>query len=257
MLFRPVYGPELEVIYQTIAQSNAPLSRQTIHHACLRSYKNNQTISPQSIDDALSFLVAALLIEEQDGFRLTNTIINNQPFQMTLISNLQSLSNHKAKAIQELDVLYFSLLKELFIEKDQLYVEDVHKEANKLRSVSEIGGLSQEKIRSWKRVMSFLGIGKRVATGFQCVYAPKLIQEIIFSWQKEGFIQEFLESQFYRYLPFQTQEGELAQAVTQPFLYLHQQQIITMRAYQDSSSKPYFGQRRWRYVICREGVTNE
>ena len=256
MLFRPVYGPELEVIYTFIKQNPTPVARQAIYEACLPQYVNERTISPQSIDDALSFLAAALLIKDQYGFQVHKTGERNISFRLTVIMHMQKLTKGEVHAIHELDRIYFLLLQELFIKPDRLYISDVHVEANKLRPVKELGGISQEKIRSWKRVMTFLGIGQRIASGFQCAYAPTLLQEIIAAWRtREGFIQDLLEGHFIHYLPFQTEAGELAQAVGQPLWYLQQRQIVQMRAYQDASNKPYFGKRRWRYLVYKGGVT--
>lgn len=255
MLFRPVYGPEIEVIYTFIKQNPTPVSRQVIYEACLPQYGDKRILSSQSIDDALSFLLAAMLIEDRDGFRIRQSGVTEGSFRLTVIAQMQKLAQREVPPNHELDVQYFLLLQELFIKPDRLYVGDVHAEANKLRSVTELGGVSQEKIRSWKRVMAFLGIGRRVANGFQCVFDPSLLQEIIAAWQtREGFIQDLLEGHFIDYLPFQTQAGELAQAVGQPLWYLQQQQIVQMSAYQDASSKPYFGDRRWRYLVYEGGM---
>jgi len=255
MLFRPVSGPELEVVYDLIAQSDVPVSRQTIYRACLLHHKDKSIVSPQSIDDALSFLVAAFLVEDRDGFCLREPRNPTTSFQLAVINRLQALTNRKITPKYELDSLYLLLLQELFIKPDLLYVSDVHTEANKLRPVAELGGLSQEKIRSWKRVMAYLGIGRRIREGFQCVYSPTLLQEILATWdRREGFIQDFLEEHLVGYLPHQTQTGDLAHAVGQPLQYLHQQQDILMRPYQDAPNKPYFGEQRLRYLFYHGGV---
>ena len=254
MLFRPVSGPEIEVIYTLIAQSPEPLSRQALYQACFPTYLDGRAVSSQSVDDALAFLVSAFLIEEKSGFKLIQPKKTRAPFRLALISQLQKLASGAVEPVNKIDALYFVLLDQLFVKPDQLYISDVHAEANKLRLVVEMGGISQEKIRSWKRVMAFLGVGQRIAQGFQCVYTPKLLQQILSVWSvREGFIQEFLEEHFVHYLPFQTQAGDLAQAVCHSLDYLKQQQIVQMRAYQDSSSKPYFGERRWRYITYRKG----
>jgi hypothetical protein len=252
MLFRPVYGPELEVIYNLIAQSQTPLSRPMIYQACLPAFFDGRPVSPQSIDDALSFLVAAWLIEDRNGFKAIAPERNQSSFRLTLISHMQSLARGEIVPLHDLDALYFLLLEEMFIRPDRLYVEDVHTEANKLRPVMEMGGISKEKIRSWKRVMAFLGIGQRIADGFCCVYDPTLLQEIIDAWRaREGFIQDLLETHVMNYLPLQTETGALAQAVGQPLLFLQKQQIIHMSAYQDASSKSYFADQRLRYLVYR------
>jgi hypothetical protein len=252
MLFRPVYGPELEVIYSFIAQSQTPVSRQAIYQACLPSYVDMRAVMTQSIDDALSFLVAALLVVDQGGFRLNESGERDASFRLTVIAHMQKLASGKAAPLHKLDALYFLLLQELFIKPDHLYISNVHAEANKLRPVAELGGISQEKIRSWKRVMTFLGLGQRLADGFQCVYTPGLLLEIIAAWPvKEGFIQDFLEGYLIHYLPCQTQAGDMPQAVEHPLQYLQSQQTVQLRAYQDASSKPYFGEQRWRYLVYK------
>lgn len=250
MLFRPVSGPELEVVYYLVIQSDRPLSRQTLGQHCLPLYADKRAVSRQNLDDALSFLIAArLLVEDSAGFKATASFSAPLSFRLTLLRQLQGLAAGDLEAAHETDALYFQLLDHLFIKPDQLYVADVHAEANKLRPVADAGGISQEKTRSWKRVMAFLGIGQRIAQGFQCRYTPNLLLEILDTWpERKGILQKFFESHLSLYLPFQTQADDLAHAVSCSLLHLHQQQVINMSAYQDSSSKPYFGEKRWRYI---------
>ena len=56
MLFRTVYGPELEAIYRFIAGFDKLVARQAIHAAFLVDVQGG---SKQSVDDALSFLQAS------------------------------------------------------------------------------------------------------------------------------------------------------------------------------------------------------
>jgi hypothetical protein len=253
VLFRPVSGPELEVIYALLCRSDVPLTRHTLGQRCLPHYADRRTVSRQNLDDALSFLITAHLVQDDEGL----TALTHQPeplsFRLLLLRQLHALAAGEIDPSHETDALYLQLLDHLFVKPDQLYVADVHVEANKLRSVVDIGGISQEKIRSWKRVMAFLGIGHRIAQGFQCRYAPDLLLEILCAWpEREGILQELFESHLALYLPFQTESGELAQAVSCSLLHLNQQQIVLMSAYQDSSSKPYFGDKRWRYLTHGE-----
>lgn len=139
MLFRPANGPELEVVYSFIAQSPTPVSRQAIYQACLPYYVDKRTVAVQGVDDAISFLVAAMLIEDRSGFRLCVSERGNSSFRLTAIAQMQKLANREVTPIHELDTLYFLLLRELFIVPDRLFVGDVHAEANKLRPVTELG----------------------------------------------------------------------------------------------------------------------
>lgn len=254
MLFRPVYGPELEAVYNLVNQSDVPLTRQMISQLCLPLYLDKRAVSRQNLDDALSFLIAAGLVEDKGHLKAITPANESASFRLVLLRQLQALATGEIEAAHETDALYFQLLDQLFIKPDLLYVADVHAEANKLRLVADMGGISQEKIRSWKRVMAFLGIGQRIAQGFQCRYAPDLLIEILGAWsEQEGILQELFENHLALYVPFQTQAGELAQAVSCPLFYLNERQVVNMRSYQDSSSKPYFGEKRWRYIVLEGG----
>lgn len=255
MLFRPVSGTELEVVYSLVCQSDRLLTRSVISQHCLPLYADKRPLSRQILDDALSFLAAArLIIEDNAGFRAVKPSHPALSFRLTLLRQLQALACREVEATHETDTFYFQLLNHLFIKPDKLYVADVHSEANKLRPVADAGGISQEKIRSWKRVMAFLGIGQRIAQGFQCRYSPDLLLEILNAWsEREGILQELFEGHLSLYLPFQTQADDLAQALSCPVLHLHQRQVIGLKAYQDSASKPYFGEKRWRTITLAGG----
>jgi hypothetical protein len=248
MLFRTVYGPELEAIYTYLATAGQPLSRENIHQAFMPTFRDGRPASPQNVDDALSFLVAAHLIHEDGSFCIP-TDAGECPFRLLVLRQLQYLTRGEIEARHPVDRLYILLLDELFIKPDRLFVADVHAEANKLRQVKEMGGLSKEKLQAWKRVMTFLGIGQRVDTGFQCAYTPDLLLAMLDSWsERTGLLQSFFESHLANFLPFETQTGALAQAVSLPVLYLAAQGELALSSRQDSPSKPYFGERRFRYI---------
>jgi hypothetical protein len=248
VLFRPVYGPELEAIYRYVINCEKPVSRQEIYEMFV-PHISNATISTQNIDDALSFLLATQLIGLDSGvlrLRLTSTA---DTFPLVVLRQLQGLALGGIEPLHETDRLYFRLLDELFIQPDRLFVADVHAEANNLRSVADIGGLSQEKIRAWQRVLSFLGLGHRVGKGFQCAVSPDLLLCIFQVWhQPAGYLQSFFEQHLANYLPFQAATGELSTAVEQSLLYLANRGLLTMTPRQDTSTKPYFGERRLRYI---------
>lgn len=252
MLFRPVYGPELAAIYDYVIQKNGTVSRQDIYQSVLPIYRGDKVASTQNIDDALSFLVAAGLIT---GSRRFQAVLSTdiESFCSVVLQQLQALACGKTEPLHEIDSFYLFILDHLFIKPNRLYVANLHAEVNKLRRVTQMGGISQEKIRSWKRVMTFLGLGHRIGQGFQCVYSPRLLLNIFDMWKEdEGFIQTFLEEHFVDYLPFQTSAGDLAQAVQRPLLHLMTEGKLTMYTRQDSSSKPYLGKKRFRYIVCHK-----
>jgi hypothetical protein len=256
MLFRTVYGPELEAIYRFIVREDGPCSRQAIRTAFTPKYTEIKTVSYQNVDDALSFLESALLIEASEGDYKALDPIPNTSFRVKLLFQLRNLELGLIKSIHPLDPLYMLILTELFIHPDLLFITDIHREANQLRQVADAGGLSREKLQAWKRVMEFLGVGQRVLSGFRCAYSPSLFIEILNQWPKgKGTLQLFFEEFFDCILPFQRKNGDLAQATQVSLAYLNDQGLITLTPLQDSPTKPYFGERKLRY-IARKGTTN-
>jgi hypothetical protein len=251
MLFRTVYGSELEAIYNFIAVTESPLFRQDIHAAFI---PQAATLLPtQSVDDALAFLESVYLIKEQKGYYLPINPNNEETFRVKTLRQLRNLELGNLEPIQPIDSLYLLILTELFIQPNRLFVVDVHGEANRLRQVSAIGGLSREKVQAWKRVMEFLGVGQRVANGFRCAYSPQLLLEIITEWSEtSNTLQLFFEEHFNNILSCHTVKGTLAQAVEVPLYYLNSLRLIALSSRQDSPSKPYFDEQKWRYITRLE-----
>src|SRR5205085_4162754 len=116
--------------------------------------------------------------------------------------------------IPPIDFLYITLLEQLYITPNQSWISDVHAAANQLGLAQQIGGISQEKIGAWKRVMEFLGLGYRMGSGFYCLYRPELLQAIALRWPlTEGLLQEFFEAYLKSCVPCFTARGEVAQPV--------------------------------------------
>lgn len=247
MLFRTVYGPELHAIYQFVVNTNPPPSRKIIHRAFVPTVDGSST---QNSDDALSFLAACSLISQgNNGDFQANSSLEHLPFRLLVLRRIREIAEGLAEGQSKSDPLYWIILNELFILPDHIYVTDVHTEANRLRQVEKIGGLSHEKLQAWKRVMSYLGVGTRIAGGFQCAYDPQLILDILRQWHEgSGSLQEFLESHFLLFLPYRTKTDSLATAVQHTLLYLEVSGQIILTARQDSPSKPYFGTRRIRHI---------
>ena len=260
MLFRTVYGPELEAIYRLVVEASArnhPVSRKEVHLAFVQRRGDGELGSTQNVDDALSFLRSAGLIRDDDGF-IAEQIDTNQSFRLSLLRALRRIEQREKPANVAVDPLYMLLLDELFIKPDHLFVPDVHMRANQLRQVKEVGGLSREKTQAWQRVMSFLGVGHRVAGGFQCLYAPDLIMEIANAWTSEqGTLQVFCEGHFGGFLPFaRQQDGDLAMALQTSLGHLARQGYLELYPRQDSPSKPYFGERRLRGIHVHRKATD-
>lgn len=253
MLFRTVYGPELEAIYEFIAQVNRDgknPSRQDIHEALVPSQPDGDFCHTQNVDDALAFLRSARMIQGEGAYLVTAD--GDGPFKIKLLRAIRRLELGQEAPEHLLDRLYMLILTELFISPNQLFMRDMHGAANRLRAISELGGISREKAQAWKRVMEYLGLGRRAFGGFLCVYSPRLIEEIVEQWPGErGTLQGFFEGYFDHILPYRRQDGDLADAVRLPLEHLARQGRLDFFSLQDSPSRPYFGEHRWKGIAKR------
>lgn len=248
MLFRTVYGQELEVIYQVVRVSASGLHRQQIMSAFIpTSQQRTVETSPQNVEDALSFLISAYLLEEQDG--VIKAVEIDLPFKLALLRNLRQLELGALAPKHPLDGLFMALLTDLFILPDMLFADNLHSQANSVANVKQQGGISKEKIQAWKRVMEYLGVGYRVQTGFMCVVHPTLIQKILTVMTgNSNTLQYFFEQVLARFLPYLNRSGDVGRAIRQPMIYLAQTGIISLTPLQDSPSKAYFLPSKLRHI---------
>src|SRR5690349_2569800 len=176
MLFRTVYGLELEAIYQLIWNSNQLKifpSKEEIYRQVLPVIDSQGRQTTQPVEDALSFLRSAGMITESDEVQACFDL-RQKSFQLQLLEQLIRVWKGSIPPVHPLDPLFIQLLDELYIAPDNLFIVNVHREANQLKAVRDAGGISKEKIQAWKRVLEFLGIGLRVQAGFLCAYSPAI-----------------------------------------------------------------------------------
>ena len=253
MLFRTLYGPELVAIYSYLVQAHTPIPLQTLYEAFLPSNTSTKRLSPQNIDDALAFLSSASLITQKGhAYQVSDNI--HLPPRLLILRQLNRLARHEIEVKNQLDPLYIQILDEIFIKQDRLFVEKLHIEANKLRQVKDVGGLNQEKIQAWKRVMTFLGVGKRVGSGFLCVYTPDLLQAILSEWdERSASLHLFLENHLNMFLPFKTSSQNLAQPVSETFLHLAERGVVALESRPDSPNRAYFGEKKFQHITYLGG----
>ncbi len=252
MLFVTVYGPELESLFYYIhrcTQQEGSISREQLYSTYLPQTALTHKGQTKNIEDATSYLKAAGLIEgDKDSFTTQPSIDVSMPFAALLLRQFRQLE-HISTQIPRIDLLYITLLDQLYITPNQSWISDVHAAANQLGLAQQIGGVSQEKIGAWKRVMEFLGLGYRMGSGFYCLYRPELLQAILERWPLgEGMLQEFFERYLQSWLPCLTGRGEVAQPVACALEYLAQKRSIDLHAKQDSPSRPYFGTHHLRGI---------
>jgi hypothetical protein len=255
MLFRTVYGLELQAIYELIWSCNQVKNyptKEDIYHLVFPVHADHAQQITQPVDDALSFLHSAGMLS--DGEELQTCFDpNHKAFHLRLLEQLVRIWKGSIPPVHPLDPLFFQLLDELFISTDILFIANVFQEANRIKTVREAGGISNEKIQAWKRVLEFLGIGLRIQSGFLCTYSPTILRAIISSWNAEsGALQDFLENYFSCYLPFSTKAGEIAKAASIPFKVLEKEGFIELVSLQDSPTHFYFGDQKLRGITRKK-----
>lgn len=251
MLFRTVYGPELAAIFNYIQKQNEQQvypTKEMLFDCFIPRLSPDQFQTSQNVEDALSFLSSAQVIEYELGWRVTPIASSTPiPFRLLVLMQIQRISTGQIPEQHPLDPIYGQILSELFVSPDKTYIDNLHLEVNRLSIVRTNGGLSKEKLQAWKRVMQFFGIGVRVQNGFLCSYTPLIINQIVSMWEKEqGTLQEFIENHFSRFLPCTNRNGEIAKCAANTLLWLHEQGQINLLPLQDSPTRFYFYEKKIR-----------
>ena len=162
---------------------------------------------------------------------------------MLLLSQFRKLERTPS-TLSAYDLLYITLLEDLYIKPHRVWISDVHAEANQLALAQQIGGISQEKIGAWKRVMEFLGVGYRMGSGFYCLFRPELVENVVQCWPViQGTLQEFLEEYLQNWFPCLSAQGDIAPSIAATLEQLADNGFIRLSPQQDSPSRPYFGNR--------------
>jgi len=214
MLFLTVYGPELESLFFYIHKftyKDIEVSREQLYSVYLPHSLPASKGQTKNIDDALHYLKSARLIAGDKSYvSLLQERNSALPFSALLLHQfreLESISLH----LPVVDCLYITLLEQLYVNPNRVWVSDVHAAANQLELARQIGGVSQEKINAWRRVMEFLGLGYRIGNGFYCLYQPELLYSVVRRWERtEGTLQELFENHLQSWFPCLSTRGEIA-----------------------------------------------
>lgn len=252
MLFLTVYGPELESLFLYI-HKHTEITYEQIYEAYLPQLLQNKKSQTKNLEDALGFLKAAHLIE---GDKLYSSCIQEEsaslPFSALLLHQFQQLERISSR-LPLLDLLYIQILDRLFISPNQMWISDLHTAVNQLDLAQQAGGVSQEKVGAWKRVMEFLGVGYRVGNGFYCLYRPELIYSIAKQWtEAEGSLQDFFERHMQHWIPCLTARSEVAFSASYALEWLEKSGFLSLLTKQDSPFRPYFGDRYLKGISLHE-----
>lgn len=242
MLYRTVYGPELEAIYGFVATSGAAgVERDAVYAAFVPDFEINGQFSTQNIDDALAFLAAAHLTNQRDGqWTASPPLIAGAEFRIQVLAHLRHLQKEEFVARHPADPTYLLLLEELYVKPRERLVRRLLVRANGLADVQAIGGLNREKLQGWRRVMCYLGLGIQVQGEF--VFAPdmELVMTLIrMGGMEEGSLQDLIERHLSRFIPCCDYAGGLTAALQDSFSMLQRAGRLQLYSQQDAPSRPY------------------
>lgn len=247
MLFLTVYGPELESLFCSIHHHTQCKGAMSYEQICA-TYVPTSIVArrgqTKNIDDALGYLKAARLVEGEKFYTSPLPVLDTTiPFGMLLLSQFRKMEN-VSSTLSAYDLLYITLLESLYIKPQRVWISDLHAEINQLALARQIGGISQEKVGAWKRVMEFLGIGYRMGNGFYCIFKPELVQVVVQRWPAiQGTLQEFLEGYLQDWFPCLSAQGDIAPSIAATLEQLASNGFIRLSPQQDSPARPYFGNR--------------
>jgi len=249
VLFRTVYGPELQSIAEFI-KIQGSVNKETIYRTFL-PVLNEKSGPSDNLDDALSFLVAGRIIERQFNGKYISCF-ESRSFHDQLYRNLRSFQLSLSQTDNPNDRWFFEVLDQLFIKTDQSLHFGLHKKINALDIPEK---LSEEKVNAWKRVAECVGLGYRVYSGFMCAIHPERLKEIVVSWsESEGPLQVFLEEHLNNYLPWNSHKGDISLSLKVSLHHLHSNRLISLGTKQDLPFRSYCGDQRFNW-ISKEALT--
>lgn len=236
MLFKTVYGPELECIYEYI-KLYGPQDRGMLYKAFVPLVGG--IMGPKAnLDDALVFLTSGKMIEKNDlgVFEADGSLLS---FRLQLLRNMREIQLGGVDPSHIMDPWYLGLIDRIFVRPGRSVAFALHQLANTL-DMPEI--ISEEKINAWRRVLEFIGLGSRLASGFLCSYQPGLVLEVISQWEEEeGPLQSLLEDHIGNFFPWEGDGGDIAPALGIPLKMLERLGYIDLGERQDLPNRSYFG----------------
>ncbi len=247
MLFKTVYGPELEAIF-VFLQHHGPADRTRLANTFL-SLRDEKMGSSTNLEDALIFLQSGGVVQKLDDGNYVPCSKAN--FILELLRNLRLIQSGDLPAEHPLDPWYLELLSKIFIIPGRPLAFNLHAKVNVLEVPVPC---SEEKLNAWRRVAEFIGLGFKMFGGFWCFYQPELVLHIIDEWdEREGPMQEFFEGHFSIYLPWATGEGEVSPSLRHSLEILEENGHIKLRQKQDLPSKSYLGGREVKWIERCDG----
>lgn len=249
MLFRLICGQDLEEVARFLSANGGECSRADLNQWFVqRSVTGSEATN---LEETLIVLRTAGICTGTDPIRYT--LHDEQVLELQFLSKLRAFELGLEGGSHALDAWYLRLLQELFIGPDVLYRNDLHRLSNRL---SPPIPLSDEKLNSWRRVVEWLGLGRRFGAGFTAVWSMSLVRLLLRDWgQPEGALQDWIRH-IERYIPVTPHHGDLPRSLVQPLLCMEALGEVVLSARQDSPGKGYLGERRVKWIQLAGGAVS-
>lgn len=241
MLFRTVYGPELQAVYTFVTRRGVATTE-----SLQRWFVQEQVTTTEgaNLGEAMAFLLALKLLHRDHEQPETLFATPVPEFRLGVLERLNEVHEQPNEHTHELDPWFSGILRQCFVKPNHLYVQDLHRVVNAEKLPVPC---SEEKVTAWRRVMEYLGCGRRMGPGFLATYRVELVKAILRRWAREGPLEDFLRFAE-RYIPTLTSTGDISEAISNPLLHLEALGHLKLSTRGDFAGRAYLGERRLKWI---------
>lgn len=240
MLFRLVCGPELEELWAFIDAYGPEVPREQVVRWF--SQQHTPTGTPTNIEEALTVLRTLRLVSGKESLSAASI---RAPFRLAVLRQMRNYALTRDAGDHGLDSWYLRLVDQLFITPDVTHLGDLHRRANRLNPPMP---LNDEKLNAWRRVVEWLGLGRRVGNGFALVYSLDLVTSMLDTWgPSEGPLADFLQH-VDGFLPCIAEHTDLPRALHFPLSWLDKVGRVELSYRQDAPYKAFCGTKRVNWI---------
>lgn len=238
-LFQICYGPEIGAILQTV-QRYPGISRE----ALITKYQYQPEGDISSLMDAALIFLINLNYIEIDSLKNVWPLKETEVKIINYHERLKEIAEETSNPADP-NYVFSNMYYQLFVVPNQLYVKDIHYEANlKFEKLA----ISQEKVNAWKRIMEYFGLGYRVYGGFYAlphIHLMEMSVKKIGEW--EGPLQVLFEKKLDPFIPC-VYKGTVFNGMIYSILNLGKGNTLKLSKKQDLPYQSFGEQKQWNWV---------
>ena len=231
------YGPEVRTVFECI---NRGYASSTTELKTILQYKDEGDIS-SLVDSVITFLKDLDLIDQKEK-KITSLVAEWNVIQV--FKKINQIS--KRSDSESLNYIFTNLFDHLFVKPNRMFVSNLHYHVISSFSKTIVG---HEKINAWKRIMEYMGLGRRVYSGFYGLPQLNLMKDIVCSepsW--EGSLHHFCETVINPIIPCITNEDKVYNGILFSLVALSEVGCISISHKQDLPFKSYGPNLEWNWI---------